>query len=164
MTRPVVDDGVPPRTVTEEYLSKSHRWLDVKCDVDLGELLPNHHVILRGIERGRTFNPPTAGPIRVEEADRLHYEHVPGLAADSPTPDWGFSVSDDHGTEYLADDSGAYDGHSGGAATHGFRNLGSIPPEASRLIIEIHPATDWVPSEPWQRKLIIDLLQGIATD
>ena len=88
-------------------------------DVDLGELMPGHGVIPHGIEQGRTFEPPTAGPVRVEEADRLHYEHVPGLDPESPMPDWRLIVSDDLGTEYLTDDSGAYDGYSGGPATHG---------------------------------------------
>ncbi len=153
---------IPPRDVTDRFLANSGRRLDVVFNVDLGELIPGHHVVARGIERGRTFEPPEAGPIRVEEVDSLHFEHVPGLSGDTPTPDWGFTVSDDVGTPYVNDDSGSYDGHSGGAATHGRRNLGNIPPSASRLMLEIYPAHDWQPPEPWRHSLVIDLTRKVV--
>jgi hypothetical protein len=45
---------------------------------------------------------------------------------------WRLSVSDDVGTGYSGNNGGAFDDSSGGAATHGARDLGGqIPPHAA---------------------------------
>jgi hypothetical protein len=70
------------------------------------------------------------------------------------------------GTAYSGVDEGAYDGHSGGAATHAVRELGGkIPPMANRLTLHFVPGHDgtggpWRPPEPWLRELVIDLRTG----
>ena len=40
------------RDATERYLTQSGRELDIAFDVDLGELVKGHHVIVRGIDLG----------------------------------------------------------------------------------------------------------------
>jgi hypothetical protein len=145
-------------------MTNSGRSLDFSFDVDLGELMPGHHVVLRGIERGRLWPTTEKRPIPVDEVDHVHFEHVPGLTKTSSTPDWGFQASDDVGTQYTQDEGGAFDGHSGGISTHGFRDLGRIPPEASLLTLKIHPANEWEPPEPWCRELVIDLRRKVVVD
>jgi hypothetical protein len=151
---------IPTRSATESFLAAGNRTLQVSFDIDLGELMPGHHVVARGIERGQPRLPPSGSSTSIEELDRLHYEHVPGLTKVSATPYWGFTITDDVGTEYVDDESGAFDWQGGGPATHGFRNLGRIPSDASLLTLTIHPSREWVPPEPWRRKLIIDLVHG----
>jgi hypothetical protein len=41
-----------PRDATERYLAQAARELDIVFDVDLGELVKGHHVIVRGIDLG----------------------------------------------------------------------------------------------------------------
>jgi hypothetical protein len=41
-----------PRDATERYLAHASRELDIVFDVDLGELVKGHHVIVRGIDLG----------------------------------------------------------------------------------------------------------------
>ena len=98
--------------------------------------------------------------------DQAHFEHVPGLTEESVTPDWSFTVSDDVATAYSGVDEGAYDGHSGGAATHAVRELGGkVPRSATTLTLHFIPGYDrsgrqWHPPEPWRRDLAIDLRTG----
>jgi hypothetical protein len=145
------------KSLTDEYLAQSGGELEYVFDVDLGELLQGHHVVLRGIERKMEFA-GTFSPVEILiQSERLHYEHVPGLTRLSATPDWSATFFDDVGTSYNDREEGAYDGHSGGAATHGMRDIGDIPVEARVLTIVIGPARDWAPPEPWIRSYEVDL-------
>lgn len=47
---------IPPRTATDNHLQRMGRSLDISFDIDLGELVRGHHVLLRGIELGRPMN------------------------------------------------------------------------------------------------------------
>jgi hypothetical protein len=101
-------------------------------------------------------------PVAVEERltePELHYEFVPGLAAETGFDwYWMLSVTDDVGTEYSDSNGGAFDGRSGGPASHGTRDLGGqIPPQARRLTIRFRPAGSWIPPGPWRRTIDIDL-------
>ncbi len=177
--------ALPPRTAVDHYLAVSDVQLSYSFDVDLGELIPGHHVIARGIGLAPPMSMPPAGSLPAELAeeiresnresnrtasDQVHFEHVPGLAQGHVTPDWGFEATDDVGTDYRNDDEGMYDGHSGGTATHAVRELGGkIPPDATRLKLRIVPGYDvnghqWNPPEPWRRELIIDLVTGRPID
>jgi len=49
---------VPPRDATERYLATTGRQLDITFDVDLGELVPGHHVVARGIEHALAVDVP----------------------------------------------------------------------------------------------------------
>jgi hypothetical protein len=174
---------IPARSATDRYLAGSHIQLSYSFGVDLGELIPGHHVIARGIGLAQSVPPSLAEssslPSGVVEnvkqsnqtpRDQVHFEHVPGLSRGHVTPDWGFEARDDVGTAYNKDDQGAYDGHSGGIATHAVRELGGkIPPNASRLNLRIIPGYDgtghqWRPPEPWRRELVIELRTGNPID
>jgi hypothetical protein len=157
---------IPPRLATDGYLEDNHLRLIWSFDVDLGELIPGHHVVARGISAAQPVR--TSMESDVERNDgtprhQVHFEHVPGLSRGHVTPDWGFEATDDVGTSYNHDSQGAYDGLSGGIATHALREVGgNIPPEATRLRLRIEPGYDrtghqWSPAEPWQRELTIDL-------
>jgi hypothetical protein len=171
---------IPDRTATDRYVEGNRRTLDYTFDVDLGELIPGHHVIARGIGRAPKSSIPRSADLpqdlmdEIERNDRIprdqvHFEHVPGLTQESITPDWCFTVSDDIGTPYSGVDEGAYDGHSGGTATHAVRELGGkIPPDAAQLTLHLIPGYDgthqWTPPEPWRRELVIDLGTGKPVD
>jgi len=100
----------------------------------------------------------------VDVEDQLHFDHVPGLTRDSPTPDWNIPQRMTW-ARFTTTTKRAYDGHSGGLSTHGVRDLGGrIPREATRLTITIEPAYEWVPPEPWRRKLVIDLRRRLVLD
>jgi hypothetical protein len=172
---------IPDRTATDRYVEGSGRTLDYAFDIDLGELIPGHHVIARGIGPAPKSSIPKSADLPQElldeiersnriSRDQVHFEHVPGLTREGVTPDWSFTVSDDVATPYSGVDEGAYDGHSGGTATHAVRELGGkIPPNATRLSLQMIPGYDrtghqWSPPEPWRRELVIDLVAGIAVD
>jgi hypothetical protein len=74
---------------------------------------------------------------------------------------WMLSAFDDAGTEYSVNNLGAFDGSSGGAATHGSRQM---PPHARRLTIRFEPAAGWTPLEPWRRQIVIDLHEKRLAD
>jgi hypothetical protein len=149
---------IPPPSATNEYLSANNAKLDVTLTVDLGELVPGHHVVLRGIERGRTLPSRPGRSATVVANDQIHFEHVPGLTRDSPLPTWGCRSTDDVGSRYSEDEFGAYDGASGGEATHAVRDVGGrIPPNASLLTLEIRPAHEWSPRGFWIPRLTIHL-------
>jgi hypothetical protein len=95
---------------------------------------------------------------RLTEAE-LHYEFVPGLAEERGLDwYWMLGVTDDVGTGYSDSNGGAFDGRSGGPASHGTRDLGGqIPPQARRLTIRFRPAESWNPPGPWRRTISIDL-------
>jgi hypothetical protein len=140
---------IPPRAATDRALSRAGERLDIVFDVDLGELIEGHHVVARGITLGEAA---------------LHYEFVPGFT-DARLHElggfgwyWMLSATDDVGTEYSDNNGGAFDPESGGAATHGIRDIGGeIPPHARRLTIRFEPAEDWTPAEPWRRQIVVDL-------
>jgi hypothetical protein len=172
-----VSVGLPSREVTDQYVQASGRTLDFVFDVDLGEQMPEHHVVARGIGPAPRVGVPEGVDVPQDEVDhvrtsnatprdQVHFEHVPGLTRDSTTPDWWFTVSDDVGTAYSGVDEGAYDWQSGGPATHAVRELGGkIPPAASQLTLHFLPGHDrngmaWNPPEPWRRELVIDLRSG----
>jgi hypothetical protein len=96
----------------------------------------------------------------------LHYEFVPGLAGDDGFDwYWMLSVTDDVGTEYSDNNGGAFDGRSGGVASHGTRDLGGqIPPHALRLTIRFAPPHGWTPPEPWRHTIDIDLRERRLLD
>jgi len=72
--------------------------------------------------------------------DELHYEFVPGVVQGERFSLWRLTASDDLGTPYNGNDSGAY-GAGGGSATHGSgtwadrspRGFGSPPQLRTRL-------------------------------
>jgi hypothetical protein len=109
------------------------------------------------IRRGEARE-PAAVEERLTEPE-LHYEFVPGLAEERGFGwYWMLEVTDDVGTEYSDSNGGAFDGRSGGAASHGTRDLGGqIPPQARRLTIGFRPAEGWIPPGPWRRTINIDL-------
>jgi hypothetical protein len=161
---------IPPRTVTDDYLASVGETLDVVFDLDLGEVIEGHHVVARGIcfggpirQRGR--GPAVAGTGEAELAESaLHYEFVPGLTPARTSGQgvfdclWQLSASDDAGTEYNPNATGAFDPAGGGPASRGIRNLGGhVPPHASRLTIQFEPPSGWTPPEPWRSQLVIDL-------
>ena len=173
---------VPNRTATDRYVQLSGRKLDHMFDIDLGELIPGHHVIARGIGPAPKSSIPESADVpqnlidEIERGDRIprdqiHFEHVPGLTQNGVTPDWSFTVSDDVGTPYSGVDEGAYDGHSGGTATvprSRTRGKGSQA-DATRLTLRLVPGYDgtghqWRPPEPWNRDVKIDLRTGRSTD
>lgn len=105
---------------------------------------------------------PALAPEAVEECltePALHYEFVPGLPEQREFDwYWMLYVTDDAGTQYSDSNTGAFDGSSAGAASHGARDLGGqIPPQARRLTIRFEPAHGWTPPQPWRRSIDIDL-------
>jgi hypothetical protein len=89
---------------------------------------------------------------------------VPGLA-EEPGFDWYWMLDMTHdvGTEYS--NGGTFDGRSGGAASHGTRDLGGqIPPQAQRLTIRFRPAQGWIPPGRWRRTIDIDLRERRLLD
>jgi len=153
---------IPLRTVTDDYLAMVGETLDVVFDLDLGELINGHHVVVRGICFGGPVPPVSGEPELAESA--LHYEFVPGLTEERTSGRgffdclWGLSAFDDTGTEYSPNTIGAFDPASGGPASRGTRNIGGhVPPGASRLTIQFDPPSGWTPPEPWHRQVVIDL-------
>ncbi len=150
---------LPSRDATDGYLARSGRRIDIACDVDLGELVKGHHVVVRGIEHAGEVD----GRLREPQ---LHYEFVPGIEAHEDDADhffwyWMLSVSDDVGTRYRDDNSGVRAPSVGGAATHGTRDLGEpIPATASRLVIRFAPPSRFDPPGPYRSTLVFDLSAG----
>jgi hypothetical protein len=151
------EGGEHPRTATSDYLSANQRQLDIVFDLDLGELMPGHHVVARGIERSRSFTSPGAGRQPSVSVDRFHYEHQPGLTEESEDPTWKMTAADDVGTAYVNDNSGSYDRLGGDGATHGTRNIDAIPSEAKRLYLTFSPNRNWQPQHGWRNEIEIDL-------
>jgi hypothetical protein len=93
------------------------RHLDVTFDVDLGELVEGHHVVVRGVERGSG------------EAV-LHYEFVPLMQEHERQDKRPFFLvlvvyaSDDNGTEYDDHNTGGFDPSGRGPSSHSTRDLG----------------------------------------
>ncbi|MFI0419499.1 hypothetical protein [Spongiactinospora sp. 9N601] len=146
---------IPPRTATDAYFANMAaagipRRLDVVLDVDLGELVPGHHVVARGLELAA-------------EGAMLHYEFVPGIDDDERQSKgpffwyWMLAAGDDAGTEYAGHNSGAY-ASGGGEATHGVRDLGgAVPGAAGRLFLDFTPAEGWSPPALWCRQVEVAL-------
>jgi hypothetical protein len=154
---------IPPRDATRRYFENMRRsgldrTLDIEFDVDLGELIPGHRVVLRGIELA-------SGPAQ------LHYEFVPGMTDERIKEGgplfwwfWLVHVADDVGTTYSDDNGGAFD-TSGGPATHGVQNLGGeVPPTASRLTLAFEAPEGWNPPIGSTTRLEIDLRSKTITD
>jgi hypothetical protein len=146
---------VPPRDVTDQYLASMNKHLEIVCDIDLGELVEGHHVVVRGIR----FGDP-----KIETEAELHYEFVPGLLKserESKGPFfwlWTLQCCDDVNTDYNGNNSGVFDPNSGGSASHGSRDLGArIPHEASRLTIEFEPPRGWNPVGSWRNQIVVDI-------
>lgn len=144
---------IPPRRATDDYLSRfTGRKLDLVCDVDIGEIVPGHHLVVRGLERA------PAGSL-------LHYELVPGVSLDEwyeRGPEsfaWMLYARDDAETSYLDNNSGGY-GHSDGAAAHGVRDLGGVVPITARTLELRFEAPASRPSADYPRRLVFDLTSG----
>jgi hypothetical protein len=146
---------IPPRDATRRYFDNmAHagidRALDIEFDIDLGELIPGHHVVLRGLELS---------------SGQLHYEFVPGMTdarlQEGGSAFWWFwlvHTADDLGTIYNDDNGGAFDTRRGGLATHGVQNLGGeIPAGATQLVLTFEPPNGWQPSVDTIRRVTIDL-------
>ena len=113
-------------------------------DLDLGELVEGRRVIARGISRGRTAWIPVRKDLEnlpkrrvvvngielealdgeprrylAELEDELHYEVVPSLAEGERLDHWWMEVTDDLGTTYNDNQTGAYGLAYGGSATIG---------------------------------------------
>lgn len=175
--------NLPPRDATDAYLARAGIRLAISFDIDVGELVDGHHLVVRGISRGRTILAPDRDELRkqptqpvqvgdtvmkvsfgetrkiqVEVEDELHYEFVPGVVQGEQFSLWRLTASDDLGTPYNGNDSGAYDAGSGGDASHGSRDLGGrIPDGASVLLLTFAPGSEWEPADPWCRQLKVDL-------
>jgi len=123
---------------TDEHLFLTGRTLDIVFDVDLGELVKDRHVIVRGITLGGSSRRLMSGDLVPTQAE-LHYEFVPGATeewADQNEWWWTLSVADDTNSECGRDNFGSFDSSSGGASTAGTRQLGGqIPQDARRLTI-----------------------------
>ena len=95
----------------------------------------------------------------------FHYEFVPGLEQGERDVDhffwyWMLYTSDDLGTEYHDHNGGVIAPAAGGPATYGTRDIGGhIPKGSSRLVLQLEPPSGWEPTEPWRRRLVIDLLE-----
>jgi hypothetical protein len=61
---------------------------------------------------------------------------------------WYVYTEDDPGTEYEDNNSGAFDRFTGGAASHGERDLGPVPTTARSLTLSFEPAAAWDAPEP----------------
>ena len=146
---------IPPREATARYFDNMRaggldRTLDIAFDLDLGELIPGHHVVVRGIELATS---------------QLHYEFVPGMTDDRMREGegnfwwlWLLHVADDLGTQYSDDNGGAFDTRRGGPATHGARDLGGkVPPAATRLELTFEPTPGWNPPAAVVRRATVDL-------
>ncbi|MBV9943413.1 MAG: hypothetical protein JO262_14915 [Solirubrobacterales bacterium] len=141
---------IPRRDATEQYLSRMRRRLDIVCDVDLGEIVKDHHLVLRGLERA-------------PQGAMLHYELIPGVGFSEwnergpESFQWMVYARDDVGTTYTDYNSGAY-GHSAGAAAHGVRDIGgTIPAEARILELRFEPPSA-NPATGVPRSVVVDLL------
>jgi hypothetical protein len=163
--------------------------IEVTFEIDLGELIPGHHVIARGLERGhieypevvepsdsKHVEPPNfygnSGPVhpvapRLREwKPALHFDVVPDLLLDEEGASWfesyvwGCTAEDDVGTNY---GDGNYDS-SISEGGQGYLDLrAQIPESATLLTLRFQPPTDWTPPEPWVSGLEIDLQTGQVT-
>lgn len=149
---------LPAREATARYFDNMRaagldRTLDLEFDLDLGEMIPGHHVVVRGIELATS---------------QLHYEFVPGMTDERMREGgsnfwwlWFLHVADDLGTHYSDDNGGAFDTRRGGPATHGARNLGgTILSAATRLELTFKPAPGWDPPSEVVRRATVDLRRG----
>jgi hypothetical protein len=153
---------IPPRTAVDAYFARMRavgvqRQLDVAFDVDLGELVDGHHVVVRGIERG----PGEAV---------LHYEFVPAVQEHERQDKgplfwyWMVYASDDIGTEYDDHNTGGFDPSGRGPSSHGTRDLGgAIPAVARRLVLDFEPPWRYTPAATVCRRLTIELATGAVT-
>jgi hypothetical protein len=153
---------IPPWAAVDAYFARLgamgvQRHLDVTFDVDLGELVEGHHVVLRGIER----NPDEAV---------LHYEFVPAVQ-DHERRDkgpffwyWTVFASDDAGTRYADHNTGGFDPSGRGPSSHGTRDLGGvILVAARRLVLDFQPPWDYTPAAGVCTRLTIELATGAVT-
>ncbi|HET9059291.1 MAG TPA: hypothetical protein VFN61_05170 [Acidimicrobiales bacterium] len=155
--------------------------LALSFDVDLGELVEGRRVIARGISRGRTAWLPVREDLErlprrrvvlngvelvalereprrylAELEDELHYEVVPSLTQEELLDHWWMDVSDDLGTNYNCNQTGAYACGYSGSATIGSRDLGGRVPEAAGwLKIRFRPGGR--PQGRWCAQLHVDL-------
>jgi len=142
----------PQRDATDAWLANMSpygRRIDITFDVDLGELVPGHRVIARGLELA-------------SDGAVLHYEFVPGMTEDRTRPPfwwyWTVLAEDDRGTVYEDSNSGAFDPRGGGLATHGERDLGGrVPRRAKRLTLRFEPAAEWSPPAGYRNVVDVDL-------
>jgi hypothetical protein len=133
---------------TEDFLRQHDRKLGVHQEIDLGELVFGHHVVITGLEL------TTRDTV-------VHYEFRPAVSRSSSGGfdprryNWKMSVSDDVGSDYSSKTSGAFDADSSGTdGSHGMRYIGTVPVEASYLLLVIRPAKlDQPVDEPIELKI-----------
>jgi len=146
---------IPPRRATDDYLKPMGRSLDIACDIDVGEIVENHHLVIRGLERA-------------PQGAMLHYELVPGASFEewhARGPEsfaWMVYASDDVGTVYRDNNSGAF-GHASGAAAHGVRDVGAAVPSDARML-ELRFESPFARPRPgYPRSMVVDLVRGEMT-
>jgi hypothetical protein len=98
---PGPDDGklctvVLPRDATDAHLERKGIRLDIVFDVDLGELVRGHHVIVRGIDRGHEVPVPRWIQERTERLGQGVDQIV-----DEAAPSHGFSRRSDRDMEIV---------------------------------------------------------------
>jgi len=172
---------LPPRDAVDDTLRVENIQLASIFDLDLGELVEGRRVIARGISRGRTAWIPVREDLEnlpkrrvvvngielealdgeprrylAELEDELHYEVVPSLAEGERLDHWWMEVTDDLGTTYNDNQTGAYGLAYGGSATIGSRDLGGRVPEAAAWL-EIRFRPGGRPQGRWCAQLDVDL-------
>jgi hypothetical protein len=151
---PPSDAALPPRG---SDVLRHH--LDLIFDIDLGELVPGHHVIARGLALYRDH-----------DLIELHYEFVPGITAGEEARRGFFAMV--FGLGYEGDPDPGWDGCDqgaiapcrGGATQHGERGFRPAPASNARVWFPVFPITDdgW-PAEDTTGRLVVDLGSGRAS-
>jgi len=133
-----------------------NRIIDLQMDLDLGELIVGHHVVIKGIEITKRWG------------SALHNDFVPGFDPDDLELDksWGLGqITDDVGTVYEHGGQGGWGPHPDGLVHWGDEHLGNtIPRDATLLTIEVHYADSPPPLGCWIRSFTVDLANGVVME
>src|SRR5262245_23372744 len=126
-------------------------------DVDLGELIPGHHVIARGLR------------FRHDDVIELHYEFAPGVTAREEARRgffallFGLGYDGDPDPGWDCCDFGAVAPCRGGATQHGSRDFRPAPAPGGRIWFPVTPiADDGFPAAEPTGRLVVDLPSGHA--
>jgi hypothetical protein len=149
---PHPDAALPPRgpNVPDD--------LDPVFDLDLGELVPGHHVIARGLK------------LRYDhDTVDLHYEFAPGITAREQARlgffalVFGLGYEGDPDPGWNGGDDGAIAPCRGGPTQHGVRSFAPAPPPNGRIWFPAAPTRDdgWHDEDATGR-LVVDLASGTA--
>jgi hypothetical protein len=128
--------------------------VDIKFQVDLGEIIPGQHVVTRGIEiADRSYE---------GRGSALYYSFVPGFRHNDTAVETGWSlgtVEDDLGTIYNHQCQGRWGPDADGVVRRGDGFLGNIIPSvASILRVSICPV--WTPPEEWVKNFEVNVVDG----